>query len=132
MAENEKERTCFQKSVLIVEDDDLTRKLLVIEFKRRGHKVLEFADAASAIQAVEKDKPRIDAAIVDLMNMGYGGNLGDYLRSYQEYRCTMLVYYTALTRQQFNTKILKTPNTYYIQKLPGSISLLINRVEGTL
>ncbi|HPP12714.1 MAG TPA: response regulator [bacterium] len=120
------------KSVLIVEDDDITRKLMVIEFKRRGHQVLEFADAAAAMTAVEKEKPRIDAAIVDLMNMGYGGNFGDCLRRHNEYRATMVIYYTALTQQQFNTRILNYPNTFYVHKVPGSISLLINRVEGTV
>ncbi|MCM8769462.1 MAG: response regulator [Candidatus Omnitrophica bacterium] len=120
------------RHVLIVEDDDITRKLLVIEFKRRGHQVLEFADAAAAMTAVEKEKPRIDAAIVDLMNMGYGGNFGECLRQHNEYRSSKVIFYTALTQKQFDTRILNHPNTFYVHKIPGSINLLINWVEATV
>jgi len=117
-------------NVMIVEDDDITRKLLVIEFKRRGHNVLEYTDAARAIENIQRDKPPIDAAVVDLMNVGYGGNMGDYMRKIPEYRTTAIIFYTALTKQQFNTKILEVPNTHYIHKEPGSIKLIIEKVEN--
>ena len=117
-------------SVLIVEDDDVIRKLLVIEFKRKGYNVLEHADAASAMISIEREKPRIDAAVVDLMNMGYGGNMGDHLRKFPQYRATAVIYYSALTEQQFNKKILDFPNTYFIHKVPGSIKQVVDKVEG--
>jgi len=117
-------------NVMIIEDDDITRKLLVIEFKRRGHNVLEYTDAARAIENIQRDKPPIDAAVVDLMNVGYGGNMGDYLRKFPEYRATAIVFYSGLTKQQFNTKILDVPNTHYIHKQPGSIKILIEKVES--
>ncbi len=126
------QEAAIQKHVLVIEDDDITRKLLVIEFKRRGHTVLEYADAATAMRLIEKDKPRIDAGVVDLMNLGYGGNLGDYLRKFPEYRAAMIIYYTALTQDQFNRKILNPPNTFYVHKVPGSIKTLIARIEESI
>ena len=116
-------------NILIVEDDDVTRKLLVIEFKRRGHNVFEYSDAASAMRDIEREKPEIDGAVIDLMNMGYGGNVGDYLRKFIEYKETIIVYYSALTDKQFNTKILNYPNTYFIHKLPGSLKKVVEKIE---
>jgi len=115
---------------MIVDDDDIIRKLLVIEFKRRGHNVLEFTDVSRAMPTLQRDKPPIDAAVVDLMNMGYGGNMGDFMRKIPEYKATAIIFYTALTRQQFNTKILEAPNTHYIHKEPGSVKLVVEKVEG--
>jgi len=117
-------------NVMVIEDDDMTRKLLVIELKRRGYNVLEYTDAALAMSELEKEKKPIDVAIVDLMNMGYGGNIGDYLRKHPEYKGTAIFFYTALTKQQFNTKILDTPNTYYIHKEPGSIKAIIEKIAS--
>jgi len=117
-------------NVMIVEDDDITRKLLVIEFKRRGHNVLEYTDSAAAMADIKREKKPVDAAVVDLMNMGYGGNMGDYLRKMPEYRSIAVVFYTGLTRQQFNTKILDVPNTHYVHKEPGSVKLLVEKVES--
>ena len=117
-------------NIMVIEDDDMTRKLLVIELKRRGHNVLEYTDAAAAMLDLERDKKPIDAAIVDLMNMGYGGNIGEYLRKKAEYKDVAIFFYTALTKQQFNTKILDIPNTHYIHKEPGSIKVMIEKIES--
>ena len=120
------------KNVLIVEDEDTIRKLLAIECKQHGYTIIEFRDAAEAMRVIDKTKPQIDYAIVDLMNMGYGGNLGDSLRKHTQYRTTMIIYYTALTDKQFNKKILDAPNTFYIHKIPGSIKTVINKITGVM
>lgn len=117
------------KTIMIVEDDDTIRKILVIECKRKGFDVLEYRDAASAMTGIDRNKPRIDAAVVDLMNLGYGGNLGEYLRKYQEYSGTKVIYYSALTEKQFNRNILDVPNTYYVHKIPGSIKKVMEILE---
>ncbi|HOC02162.1 MAG TPA: response regulator [Candidatus Ratteibacteria bacterium] len=119
------------KVVMIVEDDDTIRKLLVIECKRRGFEVLEYRDASSAMAVIDRNKPEIDVAIVDLMNMGYGGNLGGYLKGFNQYQTTKVIYYTALAENQFNKNILDVPNTYYVHKVPGSIKTVIEIVEKT-
>lgn len=122
----------MEKNILIVEDDDITRKILVMEFKRRGYNVFEHADADSAMRFIEREKVEIFGAVIDLMNLGYGGNIGDYLRKMPEYNQTIIVYYSALSKQQFNTKILEYPNTYYIHKEPGSIKMVVDKIEGKI
>jgi len=123
--ENEK-----KLNVIIIEDDDIIRKLLTIEFKRRGHTVIEYSDAAAAMSDLKREPKPLNAAVVDLMNMGYGGNIGDYMRNQKEYKSIAILYYSALTKQQFNTKILEQPNTYYAHKEPGSIKQVVEKIES--
>jgi len=125
-SEGDKQKT---KKVLIIEDDDTIRKLIAIECKRKGFEVLEYRDAASAMSTIDRNKPDIDVAVVDLMNMGYGGNIGEYLKNHSEYKNTRVIYYTALTEKQFNSSILDAPNTYYVHKVPGSIKKVIELIE---
>ncbi len=129
MEENKNESKQETKTILIVEDDDTIRKILVIECKRKGFEVLEFRDSASAMTAIKRKKPVLSAAVVDLMNMGYGGNIGQYLRGFDIYKKTKVIYYTALTERQFNTDILNMPETYYVHKEPGSIKKVIEILE---
>ncbi|MCM8765065.1 MAG: response regulator [Candidatus Omnitrophica bacterium] len=117
------------KVVMIVEDEDTIRKILAIECKNKGFEVIEFKDAVAAMTYIDRKKPKIDMAIVDLMNLGYGGNLGQYIRNYEEYKNTKVVYYSALTEKQFNTGILDVPDTYYVHKVPGSIKKVIELLE---
>lgn len=81
------------------------------------------------MDGINRKKPKIDVAIVDMINIGYGGNLGGYLRKYDQYQSTRIIYYSALTEKQFNNNILETPGTYYVQKVPGSIKTVIEIIK---
>jgi DNA-binding response OmpR family regulator len=118
------------KNVLVVEDDDTIRKVLVMEFKKKDYRVFEYPDTVSAIESIKKEKPKVDAAIIDLLQKGYGGNLGEELRKYPEYKNTKIIYYSNLTKEQFDDKILKSENTFYLHKEPGSIKKLLELVDS--
>jgi two-component system response regulator RegA len=51
-------------SILVVEDDNAFRKILVNAFRERGYEAEGVPDAAAAIQAAERDSPEM--AVVDL------------------------------------------------------------------
>jgi two-component system response regulator RegA len=51
-------------NILVVEDDNAFRKILVNAFRERGYEAEGVADAASAIKAAEQDSPEM--AVVDL------------------------------------------------------------------
>jgi two-component system, response regulator RegA len=51
-------------NILVVEDDDAFRTILVAAFRDRGYEAEGVADAASAIRAAERDSPEM--AVVDL------------------------------------------------------------------
>ena len=51
-------------NILVVEDDNAFRKILVNAFRERGYEAEGVADAAEAIRAAERDSPEM--AVVDL------------------------------------------------------------------
>ena len=51
-------------SILVVEDDDTLRRVLVTAFRERGYEAEGVADAAAAVRAAERDSPEM--AVVDL------------------------------------------------------------------
>src|SRR5690606_8199781 len=51
-------------SILVVEDDNAFRRILVNAFRERGYEAEGVPDAAAAIQAAERDSPEM--AVVDL------------------------------------------------------------------
>jgi len=51
-------------NILVVEDDNAFRRILVAAFKERGYDAEGVADAAAAIRAAEKESPEM--AVVDL------------------------------------------------------------------
>lgn len=117
-------------NVLVLEDHAGTRKLLAMEFQRRGHRVIEFADAATAIVALERKRFPLDVAVVDLINMGYGGNAGQWLRASADYRNVPIIYYSGLERRQIDQRIFADPATCYMHKDPGSISRVVDKAES--
>ncbi len=128
----EMEQPARKLRVLVIEDDMIIRNLLTRDFERRGHEVLKYVDAADAMDDLQNKKPPLDAAIVDLMNKGYGGNIGDYLRKFEEYRKIAVIYYSALSKRQFNVNILEAPNTHYVHKDPGSIQSVVQFAESVV
>ena len=84
------------------------------------------------MRVIDKTKPQIDCAVVDLMTVGYGGNIGEFLKKYPQYRATIVIYYSALTEKQFNRGILNMPNTFYVHKEAGSIKTVMERMDGTI
>lgn len=51
-------------SILVVEDDDAFRRILINAFRQRGYDAEGVPDAASALQAAQRDSPEM--AVVDL------------------------------------------------------------------
>ena len=51
-------------TVLVVEDNDLNRRLFVDLLTTRGHKILEATDGPSALEAIQKKQP--DLVLMDI------------------------------------------------------------------
>jgi CheY-like chemotaxis protein len=62
-----------KKKILIVEDDDGSRKLMSIVLGRSGYEILEAADGAAAIEATWANQP-VDLIIMDLELPGLTGS----------------------------------------------------------
>lgn len=61
---NERESARILPTILVVEDDDAFRAILVAAFEARGYEARGVADATSAIVAAQQDSPEM--AVVDL------------------------------------------------------------------
>jgi two-component system alkaline phosphatase synthesis response regulator PhoP len=57
--------------ILVVDDDDNVRRLVTAYLEREGYQVIQAADGASALRAVEVSAP--DLVVLDLMLPGTGG-----------------------------------------------------------
>ena len=57
--------------VLVVDDDDNVRRLVSAYLEREGYQVIEAADGAAALRAVDVSAP--DLVVLDLMLPGTGG-----------------------------------------------------------
>jgi CheY-like chemotaxis protein len=68
------------ESVLVVDDEPLLRALAVRTLGGAGYRCLEAADAAEAMQVVEREQGRLDLVVTDVVMPGMsGGSLGDQL-----------------------------------------------------
>jgi DNA-binding NtrC family response regulator len=86
-----------QALILVAEDDDLTRELLVEVLRRGGHRII---DVASGVEAIEQLKvQRFDLVLSDIQMAGAGGMevLGHVMRTAPE---TAVVLITAFARPE--------------------------------
>ncbi len=60
-------------TILIAEDEAPIRKMLEQVLRRAGYDVLAAADGRKAISAAERQAPRIDLLITDIVMAGVGG-----------------------------------------------------------
>jgi CheY-like chemotaxis protein len=68
------------ETVLIVEDEDLVRALVVRALRSRGYQCREARDANEALRLLEREQAQIDLVITDVVMPGMsGGGLGDRL-----------------------------------------------------
>jgi CheY-like chemotaxis protein len=110
-----------KKTILLVEDDIIVRQSLKVMLENScGYEVIETPNGASAIAILSKQKPAINAAILDIMMIaGHGGSVGDYLKKTPPYDTILIIYYTGLNKTQFDNKILE--GALYVNKQTGGL-----------
>ncbi|HEU4386534.1 MAG TPA: PAS domain S-box protein [Blastocatellia bacterium] len=70
----------FSETILLVEDDELVRKLTCQILEMRGYRVFEAVDGAQALEIAEKHRERIHLAVTDVVLPQMGGkDLADRL-----------------------------------------------------
>ena len=109
-----------KKIVLLVEDAGTVRAALKEALEKDyNYQVLDFPDGAHAIPKIDKEKPHIDAAVLDIMMLGHGGTIADQLKKTPQYKEIPIIYHTSLTKEMFDNRLLE--GAHYVKKAPDSI-----------
>ena len=119
------------KRVLVVEDDGSMRRVIVEALCRDGEYVtVEAADAEGAFKEFGRDRPVIDAAIVDLHLPGMGGD--ELVRRMRDLSpSTAVIIITAYRNDQAILKCLEHGAADYLTK-PFDLDVLRRSLERAL
>jgi two-component system, cell cycle sensor histidine kinase and response regulator CckA len=73
--------TRLPRTILVVDDEPLVRRVVTVFLKRAGYRTLEAPDASAALEIVRSEQYEIDLAILDVVLPGMQGDeLGWRLR----------------------------------------------------
>ncbi len=117
-------------TLLVVDDEESVREFIREVLRREGYGVLLASDGRAALALWEKNQDRIDAAIVDIMMPGMGGN--DLLQQLKSLRPQMRVLLTSgyseaevrrLSAKYSDMKFIQKP--YTAQALAQAVASLI-------
>jgi two-component system cell cycle response regulator DivK len=118
--------------ILVVEDDDMSRDILVRRLQKQGYELYPFADAEAGLEAINSVKP--DILLLDINLPGMSGlELAQELKTHPETACIPMIAVSADTNFEdmqtattagfdaYETKPINLPNLLLkIQQLVGS------------
>lgn len=116
------------KKILVAEDEDNIRELVVFNLKRNGYDVTQASNGAAALEAFNKCRGDFDIALLDIMMPGIDGmELCDILRKKSSTLGIILL--TAKSQETDKVRGLLTGADDYITK-PFSVSELMARTDS--
>jgi CheY-like chemotaxis protein/PAS domain-containing protein len=118
-------------TVLLVEDEDGLRALLVKALRRAGYEVLEAASAEAALEALELRRARFDLLATDLTLPGMGGGkLAMEVRwLYPE---TPVVFMTGSSEDAEAAALMKSDSGVKLLNKPFAVDALVQAVSAAL
>ena len=117
-------------TILVVEDNDLNRRLFVDLLSTRGHIVLEASDGASALKLVREKKP--DLVLMDIQLPGVSGlEITTQIRADKTLPQPRIIAVSAFALKQDADKALAAGCDDYISK-PISIAPFFQKIEKNL
>ena len=121
---------CGTETILVVEDEDAVRKLLVSILTRLGYTVLESSDASAALELSRLYLTAIDLVVTDLvMPQMNGPDLA--ARIVATHPETRVLYVSGYANESFTTRGIALPGDALLPK-PFTPSLLAARVREAL
>ncbi len=119
--------------VLVVDDEDAVRRVVVRSLRRRGHAVEEATEGARALELLERADASYDAIVSDLrMPQMSGAELLAKLRTRGDGMDRRLIFLTGDTAGPEATRILASTDVPVLQKPDGIMELArwVERVAG--
>ena len=126
----EERQTDTPKRILVIEDQELNRKVVRIVLQSKGYTVLEATDAVEAIASLENAIPQL--ILMDIALPGQSGEeLTRRIKSNLAWVDIPIIALTAAAMSGDRERILKSGCDDYLSK-PIDIQVLIERVETYL
>src|SRR5512134_3370452 len=118
-------------TILIVDDRTTNRQFLVTLLGYAGHRVLEAANGAQALQIVRSEQP--DLIITDiLMPTMDGYEFVRQLRADPDFASTPVIFYTATYRDREARSLAKAAGVQYVLTKPAEPAVILNIVNAAL
>ena len=122
--------TATQKRILVIEDQELNRKVVRIVLQSRGYTVVEATDAIEALASLEDAIPHL--ILMDIALPGQSGeDLTKRIKANLAWVDIPIIALTAAAMSGDRERILKSGCDDYLSK-PIDIKILIERVETHL
>lgn len=116
-----------QKRILVIEDQELNRKVVRIVLQAKGYTVVEATDAAEAIASLEEEIPQL--ILMDIALPGQSGeDLTRRIKANIDWVDIPIIALTAAAMTGDRERILKAGCDDYLSK-PIDIDVLVERVE---
>lgn len=117
--------------VLVVDDSREIRELLTAYLEAfLDVNIITAKNSVAAIAMLRKNSPNLCAAIVDVLMLGYGGTLVDYLRSDPHYENIAIAFYTGIDRRLLDRRL--TEETQFFSKGPRGLEKVIECVREAM
>ena len=121
------EQTETQKRILVIEDQELNRKVVRIVLQSKGYTVVEATDATEAIASLEDAIPQL--ILMDIALPGQSGeDLTRRIKANLAWVDIPIIALTAAAMSGDRERILKAGCDDYLSK-PIDIKVLVERVE---
>ncbi|OGF67173.1 MAG: hypothetical protein A2Y62_07110, partial [Candidatus Fischerbacteria bacterium RBG_13_37_8] len=118
------------ETVLIVEDDDMVRKLAVRILQQRGYKIIEAENPKQALSLCKKQSGKIDLILTDVVMPSMSGN--ELVKKIKKIRPEIKVLYmSGYPDNSFNHHAFLEKGINYIQK-PFSTANLAQKIRKVL
>ena len=118
------------KRILVIEDQELNRKVVRIVLQSKGYTVIEATDAVEAIASLENAKPQL--ILMDIALPGQSGEeLARRIKANLAWVNIPIIALTAAAMAGDRERILKSGCDDYLSK-PIDIKVLVERVETHL
>ncbi len=123
-------RTEAPKHILLIEDQELNRKVVRIVLQSKGYTVVEATDAVEALASLETGVPRL--ILMDIALPGQSGeDLARQIKANLKWVDIPIIALTAAAMSGDKERILKSGCDDYLSK-PIDIRVLVERVEAHL
>ncbi|MBP8001896.1 MAG: response regulator [Chloroflexi bacterium] len=119
----------MSQTVLIVDDEPMTRKLLRLMLTRANYQVIEASDGYEALEAVTSQSP--DAVLLDVMMPGMNGYMVcTYLRSQEKTSRLPIIMLSARGDSEGVSQAMAVGATEFMQKpiSPGDLLIQLQKV----